>query len=62
MKFLRKFFDYEYKELEKFKKVADQIMELEPVMEKLTDDELKNKTTEFKNRLENGEDLEDIKV
>ena len=62
MKFFKKFFDYEYKELEKFKKVADQIMELEPVIEKLTDEELKNKTQEFKDRLTNGEDLEDIKV
>ena len=62
MKFLKKIFDYEYKELEKFKKVADEVMELEPVIEKLSDEELKGKTEEFKNRLENGETLEDIKV
>jgi len=62
MKFFKKVFDHEYKELEKFKLIADQIMELEPVIEKLTDEELKLKTEEFKNRVENGEDLEDIKV
>ena len=62
MKFLKKIFDHEYKELEKFKKIADEIMEQEPVIEKLTDEELKGKTEEFKNRLNNGETLEDIKV
>ena len=62
MKFLKKFFDHEYKELERFKKIADQIMEMEPVIEKLTDDELKNKTKEFQERVKNGETLEDIKV
>ncbi len=62
MKVLRKIFDYEYKELEKFKKIADEIMKLEEPMSKLSDDELKNKTSEFKERLANGETLEDIKV
>ena len=62
MKFLKKIFDHEYKELERFKKIADQIMEMEPVIEKLTDDELKNKTKEFQERVKNGETLEDIKV
>lgn len=62
MKFLKKIFDHEYKELEKFKLVADKIMELEPVILELTDEELKNKTKEFKKRLQNGETLEDIKV
>ena len=61
MKFLKKIFDHEYKELEKFKQIADRIMELAPVIEKLSDEELKGKTEEFKNRLENGETLEDIK-
>ena len=57
----KKIFDHEYKELEKFKKIADKVMELEPVIEKLTDEELKGKTEEFKNRLKQGETLEDIK-
>ena len=62
MNILKKLFDHEYKELEKFKKIADQIMEEEPVIEKLTDEELKGKTKEFQDRLKNGETLEDIKV
>ncbi len=61
MKFLKRIFDHEYKEIEKFKTIADKIMELEPVMEKLSDEELKQKTEELKGRLINGETLEDIK-
>ena len=62
MKVLKKIFDYEYKELEKFKKIADQIIELDEEIAKLSDDELKAKTEEFKERLNNGETLEDILV
>lgn len=62
MSFFKKIFDHEYKELEKFKKIADEIMELDPVISKLTDKELKGKTKEFKERLENDETLEDILV
>ncbi len=62
MKFLKKVFDHEYKELEKFKKIADEIDSLDAEMSELTDKELKAKTTEFKERLKNGETLEDIKV
>ena len=62
MKFLKKVFDHEYKELEKFKKIADEIDALDEEMSKLTDKELKAKTNEFKERLKNGETLEDIKV
>ncbi len=62
MGFLRKIFDHEYKELEKFKKIADEVIALDETMTKLTDEELKGKTQEFKKRLEEGEDLEDIKV
>lgn len=62
MNFLKKIFDHEYKELEKFKKIADEVMALDEEMTKLSDDDLKNKTEEFRNRLRNGETLEDIKV
>ena len=62
MSFFKKIFDHEYKELEKFKKIADEIMELDPVISKLTDKELKGKTKEFKERLENDETLEDLLV
>lgn len=62
MKFLRKFFDHEYKEVEKFKKIANEVLELDEEMTKLSDEELKGKTEEFKKRLQNGATLEDIKV
>ena len=62
MNFLRKIFDHEYKELEKFKKLADQVMALDDEMTKLSDEELKNKTEEFRDRLRNGETIEDIKI
>ena len=41
--------------------VAD-VNELEPLMEKLSDDELKARTAEFRQRLEQGEGLEDVLV
>lgn len=62
MKFLKRIFDHEYKELEKFEKIAQQIDALDEEYSKLTEKQLKNKTKEFKDRLKNGETLEDIKV
>lgn len=62
MNLLKKLFDHEYKELNKFDALADQVIELDEEMQKLSDEELKNKTQEFKDRLKNGETLEDIKV
>ena len=60
MNILKKLFDHEYKELKRFTKIADQVMDLDEVYSKLTDTELQNKTEEFKNRLQKGETLEDI--
>ena len=62
MNFLKKLFDHEYKELEKFKEQANLVMAKDEEMTKLTDEQLKNKTIEFKERLNNGETLEDILV
>ena len=62
MKFLKRIFDHEYKELEKFKKIADEIDALDQEYSQLSDKELQNKTIEFKERLKQGETLEDIKV
>jgi len=62
MKFFKKLFDHEYKELTRFKEQADLIVEKEEEMSKLTDEQLKGKTEEFKERLKNGETLEDILV
>ena len=62
MKIFKALFNHEYKEVEKFKKIADEIVLLDEEYSKLTDKQLKNKTVEFKQRLEDGETLEDIKV
>ena len=50
------------KEIKRISGKVDQIEKLEPKMEKLTDDELRHKTVEFKERLANGETLDDILV
>ena len=60
--FFKKLFNHEYKELERFKKIADKIVGLEDEYSKLSDKALKNKTKEFKERLANGETLDDILV
>lgn len=62
MKLFKSIFNHEYKEVEKFKKIADQVIALDEEYSKLTDKQLKNKTKEFQERLDNGETLEDIKV
>ena len=59
---LKKLFDHEYKELRRFNSIADKVMALDEEYSKLTDTELQNKTEEFKERLNNGETLEDILV
>ena len=62
MNIFKKLFDHEYKELKKFNELASSIMALDESCQKLSDEELKNKTTEFKERLKNGETLDDILV
>lgn len=62
MKLLKRIFDHEYKELERFQKIADKIDALDEEYSKLSDEELKGKTELFKTRVENGETLEDILV
>ena len=62
MSIIRSLFDFEYKELKKCMKIADQIEAKSDEYKKLSDKELKGKTKEFKDRLEKGETLEDIKV
>ncbi|MGK0666119.1 preprotein translocase subunit SecA [Serratia marcescens] len=46
--------------LRRMRKVVEQINHMEPDMEKLSDDELKAKTNEFRARLEKGESLESL--
>ncbi len=53
-------FDSNEKELKRLQPYVEEINELEPEFEKLSDDALKAKTSEFKARFKEGEDLEDL--
>jgi preprotein translocase subunit SecA len=59
---LNKVFDSNKREIKKLEKLADQIETLGPEMEKLTDDEIRGKTEDFKQRYQNGEDLDSMLV
>lgn len=48
--------------LKKLSKIVDQINQLEPELEQLSDDELKSKTAEFKQRLKDGATEDDLIV
>ncbi len=48
------------RELKRIQGTVDKIESLQPEMKKLSDDELKAKTEEFKKRLEGGETIDDI--
>lgn len=58
----KKIFDVSRKELKRLSKIADQVLSLEDEIKKLSDADLQNKTTEFKERFNNGETLEDLLV
>ncbi|HLS60953.1 MAG TPA: preprotein translocase subunit SecA [Virgibacillus sp.] len=58
----RIFGDGNKKQLNQLGKIADQIDALEPEYEKLSDEDLQQKTTEFKQRYENGESIDDMLV
>ena len=61
MGFLNKIFSsYSEKEVKRVMPIVEKINSLEEGVSKLSDEELKNKTVEFKKRLENGETLDDI--
>ena len=62
MSILKSLFDFEYKELKKFMKIADKIDAKSDEYESLSDKELKNKTEYLKKELENGKTLDDIIV
>lgn len=60
---LQKLFgSYSSRELKKIAPLVNQIMILDSQMTALSDEELKSKTEEFKNRLDKGENLDDILV
>ena len=50
------------RELKKIKPLVDAVLALDESMQKLSDDELRAKTTEFKERLAKGETLDDLLV
>ena len=54
------FGDLNKKEVKKIEKIADKVDELESWAEAFTDEELRGKTDEFRDRLKNGETLDDI--
>ncbi len=61
MSFLHKFFPDQNKKIVKsLQPLVDRINALEPEFEKLSNDEVKGKTLEFKSRLEKGETLDDL--
>lgn len=62
MGLLNKLFDANKREVKRLKKMADQIDALSSEMEKLSDDQLRAKTEEFKQRHQNGESLDDLLI
>lgn len=48
------------RELKRHKHTLDKVLALKPEMEKLSEEQMKAKTEEFKKRLQNGETLDDI--
>lgn len=59
---LNKIFDLNKRELKRLEKKANQIEALADDMERLTDEQLRAKTEEFKDRIRNGETLDDLLV
>ena len=61
MKIIDKLFGtHSERELKRIAPLVDKIESLRPAMQALSDEELKGKTKEFKERLENGETLDDL--
>jgi preprotein translocase subunit SecA len=57
---LNKVFDPNKREVKRLTKMAEQIEALATEIERLSDDELKGKTEEFKTRYQNGETVDDL--
>ena len=61
MSLIKKIFgDYSSREVKRVMPLQKQVLALDEEYQKLTDEELKAKTPEFKERLQNGETLDDI--
>jgi preprotein translocase subunit SecA len=59
---LNKVFDPNKRTLKRLEKMAEQIDALGPEMARLSDEQLRQKTDEFKSRLANGETLDDLLI
>lgn len=57
---LNKLFDFNKKEVKRLEKIADKVEALAGQFESLSDDALKAKTEEFKNRFQNGETVDSL--
>ena len=57
---IKKLFNYSEKEVKRVMPLVEKINGLEDSMKKLSDSELQHKTVEFKERLSNGETLDDL--
>ena len=57
-----KIFDANARDIKRYQRVVDEINELEPTMQALSDSELQAKTAEFKQALENGKTVNDLLV
>lgn len=53
-------FSEEQREIRSLAKEAEKVMALEPQMQALSDDQLREKTSEYRNRLQHGETVDDI--
>ncbi|QHA01713.1 preprotein translocase subunit SecA [Dehalobacter restrictus] len=60
MGFLKDLIDDNARDIKKYQKKVEKINQLEPSIQVLSDDELRAKTVEFKERLEQGETLDDL--
>ena len=58
--FQKVFGTHSEREVKRIKPLVDQIEALRPTMQALSDEDLRNKTTEFKERLSKGETLDDL--
>lgn len=60
LNFIKKMFDHEYKELDKFKSIANEVFALDEKYKKMTDKQLQAMTDKLKKRLTAGESLDDL--
>ena len=60
--FIDKLFNVDQRRLKEIEKKVKPVEDLKDTYRKMSDEQLKAKTAEFKNRLQNGETLDDILV